>query len=145
MNIGIRSLRYLAFVLLLGIAFFGQSRGVLAWGNPFNEALTTWTSNYPCYKEIFTVGYVWNQHLHCDFEDNEYPDDPISHGVYMGDVLWSPCIETCEEDYLEAVAYVNNEPENAWCYTGWETYSTAAGMDDSYASCSCNYWRWCWD
>jgi len=143
----VKAVRNAAFVFLCVVMFMAQSRGVLAWGNPFGAAATSWSTNFSprCSLNLFTVGLVWNQIIHCDFDDNDYPDDPLTWGAAMADELYDDCNSTCENHYIKAVADFNNEPENWECYVGWGIFSSQAGYDDSWVRCECDSFRWCWD
>ena len=142
MKLSLRAVRNAVFVLLCVVFVAAQQRGVLASSNPFEDATHWWTSSYPCSLSGIAWSLNWDQVIHCDFEDNEEPDGPLTLGASMGDDLWGDCVDTCDEDpFLEAVSQALGHPE--WCIDHWETYTSAASLDDSWARCKCNWYSYC--
>ncbi|MBP6716070.1 MAG: hypothetical protein KA205_04355 [Acidobacteria bacterium] len=132
-----RTFRNSVFAVFCSLLVWTQPAIVSAHSSSIWDAMGYWVYFYNCAR----TGTDFNAVLHCDFDDESWEE----LGEEMNGDLWLDCVETCSENGEFEDAYLENHVgSSAWCVDVWESYYSAAGVDDSYAHCVCNVFDYCW-
>ena len=136
-----RILRNCSFAFVFVAALFSFSTNAKAFsGNTIRGLMDVFDMYYDC----SVAGSDWSASIHCDFPDEEWPNDELTYCAYLGDELWHYCGLTCVDDYGDVVAVNLNKDRS--CIDSWLSgFNAYCAEDDAYVDCSCSYYNYCPD
>jgi hypothetical protein len=136
----LRSLRNIAFVLMLGAGIAAMETRLLAAYSI--DDCAGWSGGYDCSCDDGPPSWSGT----CDFSETS---DPLGLANEFCISTFSECISSCESsEWAEEVAEANCNPWDPRtcdpdCYATYAAENSCNAGETSDFSCSCDYYLWC--